>query len=275
MRITSLYYSLKCRTLEHYIKFINKTNTAKLLCEEPTCANDKAYGNKELRKTDLNAITSRNPMHDELEKKYNLSQIASGASDFERTVNILKWLTDNTCYCGMQHRLVTDNSLDILDFSFGKPFKHAINCRAKAIVFADCLVAVGMKAYPLSLLSLKFRNSHLICHVYLKEIDKWCAFDPSFGCYFTDENGSLLDVFEIRDMLIRGKEPTVCGYNFNGTTECFDVYMSGFLRLCISNISTWDDNSLNRRDKIKMSDKKIFNSKVPDVNSQSKASTNG
>ncbi|MBQ3007328.1 MAG: hypothetical protein IJD78_07190 [Clostridia bacterium] len=266
MRIRNYYYSHKCRTSERYIKFVSNMNTEKLLRKEPTCVNDKAYGSKELCVTDTESITARNPMHDELEKKYSLSKIASGTTEFERTVNLLKWLTDNTFYCGMQHKQVTDNGLDILDFSFGKSFENAINCRAKAIVFADCLVAVGIKAYPIMLLSLKFRNCHLICRVYLKELDKWCAFDPSFGCYFTDENGSLLDVFEVRDMLIRGKEPAVCGYNFNGTTECFDAYMDGFLRVCISNISTWDDNSLNRRDKIDMGDKKKFCCAVPSFN---------
>ncbi len=264
MGIRKLYYGFKCRNQKSYTEHVSKINTEKLLKKEPTRANDKSYDGKELCQTDLNAITSRNEMHDELEKKYNLHKIASGNTDFERTLNLLKWLTDNTFYCGMQQKTVTDNSLDILDFSFGKSFEYAINCRAKAIAFADCLVAVGIKAYPLCLLSLKFRNCHLICRVYLSELNKWCAFDPSFGCYFTDKNGNLLDVFEIRDLFIGGKHPTVCGYNFNGTKDCFNIYMNGFLKHCISNISTWEDSSLNCRHK--NGQEKAFNFKVPDLN---------
>lgn len=265
MIIRALKNRFETRNLQSYIKLVNGIDTEKQLKEEPTCANDKTYDGKALSETDLTSIISRNEMHDELLRKYNLEKVAAGNTDFERTVNLLNWLTGNTCYCGITQRKVTDNSLDILDFSFGKPFKYAINCRAKAIALADCLVAAGIKAYPIILSSLKFNGCHLICHVYLGELGKWCAFDPSFGCYFTDENGSLLDVFEIRDLFIGGREPTVCGYNFNGTTECFDVYMNGFLKYCISNVCTWTDNSPDRRNGKSFSKKKIFNAKIPEV----------
>lgn len=263
MLFKTLYCRFKTRNLQSYIKLVNGTDTEKLLRKEPTRINDKTYDGKELSETDLSSITARNEMHNELQKKFSLNKIASGKTDFERTVNLLRWLTKNTCYCGMQQRRVTDNSLDILNFSLGKPFKYAINCRAKAIAFADCLVAAGIKAYPIAMSSLKFQNCHLMCRVYLSELDKWCAFDPSFGCYFTDENGRMLDIFEMRDLFIEGKEPTVCGYNFNGTTECFDVYMNGFLKLCISNVCTWTDNSPDRRNGKNFSHKKIFNARIP------------
>ena len=42
-----------------------------------------------------------------------------------------------------------------------------------------------------------------------------------------------------------------------------DVYINAFLKMCISNLSTWRDNSMDRRDKTKMIDKKKFNGKIP------------
>ena len=92
---------------------------------------------------------------------------------------------------------------------------------------------------------------------------KWCVFDPSFGCWFSDKSGNPLDVYDLRKMFLHGEEPTVIGYNFNGTTECFDVYINAFIKTCISNLSTWQDNSMDRRNTKKIADKKKFNAKLP------------
>ena len=62
---------------------------------------------------------------------------------------------------------------------------------------------------------------------------------------------------------MKGEEPIINGYNFNGTKECFDVYVNGFLKMCISNLSTWQDNSMDRRNKKNWSDRKRFNGKIP------------
>ena len=71
------------------------------------------------------------------------------------------------------------------------------------------------------------------------------------GCWFSDKAGNPIDIFEMREMFLQGDEPVVNGYNFNGTTECFEVYINCFLKMCISNLSTWRDNSMDRRDKTK------------------------
>lgn len=150
-----------------------------------------------------------------------------------------------------------------MNYAFGKTFRNAINCRLKAIAFADCLVAVGIKAYPVCMQSTEFKNCHFTCRAYISELDKWCVFDPSFGCWFADQNGKPIDIFEMREMFLQGEEPTVIGYNLNGTAECFDVYINAFIKCCISNLSTWCDNSMNRRNTKKLPEKKKFNAKLP------------
>lgn len=202
-------------------------------------------------------------MHRIIAEKYNLFEVATAQKDFEKVIQVLTWLTQNTFYNGAQIHLLSDNTLDILKYSFGKPFKNAINCRAKAIALADCLVAVGIKAYPVCMCSVKSRNCHFTCRAYISELNKWCIFDPSFGCWFSDSNENPIDIFEIREMFLQNNEPIVHGYNFNGTTECFDVYMNGFLKVCISNLSTWHDNSMDRRDTKKLPDRKEFKCKIP------------
>ena len=257
---------IKCLPLQtnpkKYEQFVKSIDYKKLLEEEPTIVKDKFFDNKDLIVTDLRSVTKYFDIHKKLNEKYELSEVANADTDFKKVIQVLNWLTDNTFYNGAQLHLLTDNTIDILKYAFGKSFKNAINCRSKAIAFADCLVAVGIKAYPVCMMSSELKNCHFTCHAYISEFNKWCIFDPSFGCWFSDKNGNPIDGLEMREMFLQGDEPTINGYNFNGTTECLDEYMSGFLKLCVSNLSTWRDNSMERRDKKNMLDKKKFNGKI-------------
>lgn len=257
---------IKCLPLQmnpkKYEQFVKSIDYKKLIKEEPVRINDKFFNNEELTDTDLEIVTKHFDIHKKLNEKYKLSEIANADTDFKKTLQVLNWLTENTFYNGAQIHLLTDNTLDILKFAFGKSFKNAINCRLKAIAFADCLVAVGIKAYPVAMISSEFKNSHFTCHAYISELDKWCAFDPSFGCWFSDEKGEPISIVEMREMFIHKNEPIVNGYNFNGANECLDVYINGFLKLCISNLSTWHDNSMDRRNNRNIQNKKIFNAKI-------------
>lgn len=264
MNIKQLINSIKLSHWENYLEFVKGCDAEKMLKEEPLIIKDRALGNSELTETDFEKILGHTEMHNRLAKKYSLKRIAAGETDFERAVNVMNWLTENTFYSGAQFAKLPDDSLKILKYSFGKPFNRAICCRLKAIVFADCLTAVGMKAYPVCMISSEFKSGcHFIAHVYISELDKWCAFDPSFGCWFTDKNGNLINAFEMRDIFLSCGEPVVKNYCFNGTTECFDIYKNCFLKLCLSNLSTWNDNSMERRTGKKWKGKKKFQSKIP------------
>ena len=248
---------------EKYSEYVSEFDYEKELAKEPVCIKDRAYDGTELTPTELNEIICTYDFHTQLNQKYNLSSIATAENDFDKTVQILEWLTKHTYYSGAQMRGLKDDTLDILEYSFDKPFTHAINCRYRAIAFADCLVAIGIKAFPVAMVSSEFNGSHFICMVYISEKDKWCSFDPSFGCWFTDEKGTLLDIFEIRELFLQDKEPEVIGYSFNGKQENFDVYMNSFLKYCISNLSTWADNSADRRSEKIFLGRKQFKSIIP------------
>ncbi len=245
---------------EAYIRFIENIDYDKSLEESPLCVNDKMGDGTEYSKTELSAITERRELHEELYEEYKLDTIATADSDFEKSLQLISWLTENTYYSGVRLKSVNDNSVDMLKSSFGKSIFSALNCRNKAIVFADCLVAVGVKAYPVCMLSMN-NGCHFTCRVYISELDKWCAFDPSFGCWFSDANGTPLDIFELRELFLQGGEPTVNNYNFNGTDRALHEYITGFLKGCMSNLSTWDNNSENGRDEVLG---KNFKSSIPD-----------
>ncbi len=250
---------------EKYAEYVSEMDYEKALLKEPVCVKDMASKDTELTETELDKIIKPYDFHAQLNEKYNLSDIATADSDFDKAVQILEWLTEHTYYSGMQMKMLNDDTLEILDYSFDKPFNRAINCRYRAIAFADCLVAVGIKAFPVAMVSSEFTGSHFTCLVYISEEDKWCSFDPSFGCWFTDEEGELLDIFEIRELFLENKEPVVKGYSFNGKQENFDVYMNSFLKFCVSNLSTWADNSIDRRSENTFSGRKQFSSAIPEI----------
>ena len=259
-------YILKDR--KRYEDFVKKSDYNADLVKSPVCIKDKYrnYPDKAEREpinTSVKNVASFYEMHRLLLKKYRLKEIASADNDFDNALLILKWLTENTFYCGIQMHKTKDDSRDILEFSFNKPFSKAINCRLKAIVLSDCLVAVGIKAYPVCMVSGDFSGCHFTCRVYIRELKKWCAFDTSVGCWFSDENNNPMDIYEIRELFLQNKEPKVHEYNFNGTTNCLDAYMNGFLKYCISNLTTWQDNSMSGRNSKKFKSRKKFNAKLP------------
>lgn len=246
-----------------YIDYVSGFDYKKWLSEEPVCVKDMGSKSTPLHETTLSEVVAFSEIHRELDDEYGLSSVADADSDFSKALQILNWLTAHTYYSGAQFRMLTDNTVDILDYTFDKPFIRAINCRYKAIAYADCLVAVGIKAFPVAMCSSDFSASHFTCMAYLSELDRWCCFDPSFGCWFSDENGNPIDIFEIRALFLRDGEPKVNNYNFNGTQECFDVYLNGFMKYCVSNLSTWEDNSMNARDKKSFSGRKQFDCVIP------------
>ena len=203
--------------------------------------------------------------YDDIKEKYSLNDVVKGDTDFEKALSLMNWLTQSTYYNGQQclfHRLLPDDTLAILDFSYNKPFKYAINCRYKAIAFTDILIAFGIKAYPVGLNN----GDHFVVHLYLSEEKKWVLFDPSFNTYFTDSDNTVLNAFEIRDYFINGKEPVINGYNFNGTTECIDIYKRLFIKENLINFVTWHDNSNSCRHSRTIKNRKEFDCELPDIN---------
>lgn len=220
---------------------------------------------------DLNTTFCENlfvylPIYDALLKTYDLKTIAGIGTDFEKALRVMQWLTDKTFYSGVKTKWLADNSADILAYSYEKPFENAINCREKAIVLTDCLIALGLRAYPVCMLADENRGCHFTVHVYSKELKKWILFDPSFNCYFV-KDGTPMNIYELRQTLLDEVAFDLVGYSFNKTDACKTVYLAGFIKQCLTNISTWHDNSMDKREykKTDWNSKKAFRTKLPDM----------
>lgn len=255
----NLWQYMKIRKLkkwENYLEFVKSMNQDDFKALSVGSEEDLLDASEEKLFAEIS-------IYAELREKYILNDIA-GSSDFEKAVNIMQWLTDKTYYSGASAKWNADNPLDILSYSFEQGFDKAICCREKAIVLSDCLIAVGLRVYPLCMLSAKKAGCHFTVQAYISEMNKWIMLDPSFNCWF-ENDGTVLNAAELRQLFLDGGEPKIVNYSFNGTDFCKDIYLNGFVKQNLTNLSTWQDNSMDRRGykKNDWNSKKEFNTKIP------------
>jgi hypothetical protein len=171
----------------------------------------------------------RLPVHGKLLDAYCLNEIAGEGDTFTRALRVMDWLTVHTYYSGASvwsgyFNQWRENSYGRLGFAFDKPFSHALNCRHRAMIFADCLTAVGIYAMPLVIMP-----GHLVVHVWLPEEHRWIMLDPSLNSYITDNDDRALNLVEIHDHRRQGKKLCVAQYSLNGTQDCRGVYLDAFV----------------------------------------------
>ncbi|MDR2687116.1 MAG: transglutaminase family protein [Oscillospiraceae bacterium] len=175
----------------------------------------------------------RLPVHDALLRTYRLDEIAGQGDIFTRVLRIMDWLTAHTWYNG--HAIWpawrfqgSEDSLRILRYAYDGPFRRCLNCRHKAFVFADCLTAAGMHAMPVAM-GGDSGGCHFTVHAWLPEARRWVMLDPSFNAYLTDETGRALNLVEIQGRHRQGEKLCAAQYSLNGTQDCRDIYLEGFL----------------------------------------------
>lgn len=248
---------LKLKKWENYLAFVKDIRNYSGIADICECSQDA------LVETDAENLFNELPQFGLLRTKYLIDGIDSAGNTLEKTIAIMNYLTRHTFYSGAQSHLVSDDAAGILEWSFDKGFGHAINCRFKAIAFTDLLMANGIKAYPILMRDKNLIGAHFTVHVYLPENGKWAVFDPSFNSYFTDKNGGILNVYELRSEMLKDIYAVeIVGYDFNGTRECKDVYRKYFISSLLANVSTWRDNSENLRYARNFAKRKPFDAKI-------------
>lgn len=248
---------LKLKKWENYLAYVKDIRNYEGIADICECSEDA------LVETDAENLFNELPQFGLLRKKYVVDGIDSLRNTFDRTVAVMSYLTQHTYYSGAQSHLVPDDAVGILEWSFDKGFKRAINCRFKAIAFTDLLMSHGIKAYPILMRDKNLIGAHFTVHVYLPENSKWAVFDPSFNTYFTDKTGCILNVYELRSEMLKDIDGVeIVGYDFNGTQECKDVYRKYFISSLLANLSTWRDNSENLRFEKSLASRKPFDAKI-------------
>ena len=200
------------------------------------------------------------PEHSNLGRKYGFPY-SDELTDKENAFAIMNYLTKHTYYCGATRNILPDDGMEILRYSFNQPFKKAINCRAKAIALTDILNSYGINSLPVCCMS-NGGGSHFLVNIWLKEENRFIVLDPSFNCYFSNDRGRNMSVYELSECVLNNRSVTVNGYSFLGTEEFKDYYFDVFIRDLMANISTWETNKRCRKELSKVCGV-VFDTRVP------------
>ena len=143
------------------------------------------------------------PLLAELEVKWGLRKIAGEGDTQSRALNLLHWLCMHTRH-GNPQSLPEGLRMDaqsLLDWSYDQPGNDP-NGKHLSIVFSECMLAVGIRAYALWCYPKVFKGEKAcVVQAWLPEEDRWIMLDPSFHVYFIDETGWIFSASEVRERL--------------------------------------------------------------------------
>lgn len=154
-----------------------------------------------------------------LEDKYHIFEIAGTGSTLSKAMNLLDWLSSSTYYYGQYDNHITNNALDLLEYSYGKGSENGINCRALSTILTECYLAIGLKARSIYLMPFSPYDSdnHVVCEVFIPENNKWIMVDPTYNGYIMNKNDDIYSALGLRHALADRTEIKLCGkFNYNG-----------------------------------------------------------
>ena len=189
----------------------------------------------------------------ELCKKYNLLDIASGKDDFEKTVNLLEWISSNIFHYSNYTNHVENTAMKLLEYSFDKDIEQGINCRSLSIALTECLLAVGVKArtvYIMPFSPYDFDN-HVVCEAWIENLNKWIMVDPSYNLY-AFHKGNCLNILELRSLLANQADVSFnekANYNNDPINkgELISYYAKDLFRFMVSDIQGSNSENMDGR----------------------------
>ncbi|MFW9915633.1 MAG: hypothetical protein ACFFGZ_08470 [Candidatus Thorarchaeota archaeon] len=143
-----------------------------------------------------------------LRQDYDLEAVAGEESELSCIINLMKW-THNLAYRtpnpAMPHEMTSLRLLEEI-----KTQGKKISCWMFATILNDVYLSMGFKSRMVHLKSPKEspRESHIVNAVYSATLQKWLFMDADFAAYFRDEDGTILNIPEIRQRLI-DNEPLI------------------------------------------------------------------
>jgi len=158
---------------------------------------------------------------------YHLQDIAGKGNDASRLLNLLRWVHTLVRHDGNSTNPEPRNAMHLLEVC--KKEERGINCRMMATILNEACLALGYKARHITCLPLdeKDPDCHVITAVWLVGSQKWIYLDPTFEAYFTDAQGDLLSIAEVRTRLIHGEALNLCKEaNWNGQKKDPAQYLS-------------------------------------------------
>lgn len=166
-----------------------------------------------------------------LRERFALDRIAGEGTEIERAFRLLEWAHEIVPWDGSAPWPETVLSAEnIIDWS--QAHETGVNCRMKAIMLQEALLAVGIPARMVSCVPLdpEDRDSHVINAVWSREEQRWVWMDPSFYAWPLGADGTILGIREVRRMLAGGERPNLNSEaELRGKPICADWYFGTYM----------------------------------------------
>lgn len=158
-------------------------------------------------------------------KTYRLDEVAGKGPEVERLVNLMRWVHAQVRHDGSSKNPEPMNAPHLLEVCRAE--KRGINCRMMATILNEAYLALGFKSRQVTCQPLdeKDPDCHVITTVWSNDLGKWLYMDPTMEATFTDGQGHLLSIAEVRERLISGAPLELSkGANWNGRPKSPATY---------------------------------------------------
>ena len=169
-----------------------------------------------------------------MKNTYNLENVAGNGNEISRILNLLSWVNETIEHDGSSTSPDPEHSLNILEYC--QNTTNGVNCVMMAIVLNEVYLSMGFKSRVIQGNGKEWVFNgewHAYNIVFSQTLDKWLFVDPTNNAYFTDDNGNMLSLCELREHLILENSVHLnddAEYNGNSVNE------SGYLHYLTKNV---------------------------------------
>ena len=142
------------------------------------------------------------------------------ATTWEKAVAITQFVAASIPHDNPENRPEHSNAIDLWEYF--KEVPTGFNCRMHAILNYELMQAAGLTARYLTCFPQDStdQDCHVVNEVWLPEQGKWAFIDADMaGHYCTDQNGTPLNLLEIREKYAAGEQMVMYPGFENGTTK--------------------------------------------------------
>lgn len=157
----------------------------------------------------------------------NLDELVEGKSDVETAITLMNWLCERYRHGNPPGGLADKKTPQAL-MEFADSNGGTTNCRGLSLILAQLIRAYNIKAFHITCMPYEepFNDCHVVVSVYCESLSKWIMLDPSSNLYLKNEDGEIIGVEELRDILVEGGKLSA---NKSDALSWYCDYMAGNL----------------------------------------------
>lgn len=181
---------------------------------------------------------------------YHLEKVAGQGDEVSRVLNLLHWVHAQVRHDGNSANPSPRNAAHLLDVC--RKEGRGLNCRMMATILSEACLSLGIPARHVTCLPLDTQDPdcHVITAAWVEPLHKWIYLDPSFDATWSDPEGHLLSVPEVRARLVAGAPLLLSkSANWNGKPkdpgEYFDYMAKNLVKLQCPSVSAYGYESWN------------------------------